>query len=84
MKILDFYGIWCNPCRMQSKILDDFQKRHPEVEIHKIDVDEEEELTNKYGVRNLPTLIFINKDKIKQVSGLQTLDKLEAIYNEVC
>lgn len=84
MKILDFYGSWCNPCRIQSKILDDFQQKHSEVEIHKIDVDEEEELTQKYGVRNLPTLIFINKDKTKQVSGLQTLDKLEAIYNEVC
>jgi thioredoxin 1 len=69
LKILDFMSTWCSPCRTMSPILDEVEKETG-VEIRKIDVDDNEEMVIAYGIRNIPTLIFIKDNQIvDRVSG---------------
>ena len=57
MNILKFFGSWCNPCKALSKSLEDAGIEH-----QSIDVDENEELTEKYNVRSVPTIVILDKD----------------------
>lgn len=60
---------WCQPCRTMSPILEEVEKETG-VEIRKIDVDDNEEMVIAYGIRNIPTLIFIKDNQIvDRVSG---------------
>lgn len=69
LKILDFMSTWCQPCRTMSPILEEVEKETG-VEIRKIDVDDNEEMVIAYGIRNIPTLIFIKDNQIvDRVSG---------------
>lgn len=69
LKILDFKAQWCAPCVAMSPILDEVEKETG-VEIRKIDVDDNEEMVIAYGIRNIPTLIFIKDNQIvDRVSG---------------
>ena len=53
MKVLDFYADWCGPCQILKPILEEVEKEHPEVEFLKINIDEQQEIAEKYGVRFL-------------------------------
>ena len=58
--LVDFYAEWCGPCKMLSPILEEISN---ETKIVKINVDEEEELSRKYGVMSIPTLILFKDGK---------------------
>ena len=79
--LMDFYAEWCGPCRMQSPIIDALgQKMGDTVEVKKIDIDRNPELTMKYGIEVVPTLI-IEKDgevvhRREGVTDAGTLEKL--------
>lgn len=80
LKILDFMGTWCQPCKTMSPILDEVEKETG-VEIRKIDVDDNEEMVIAYGIRNIPTLIFIKDNKIvDKITG--TISK-EILINKI-
>lgn len=80
LKILDFMGTWCQPCKTMSPILDEVEKETG-VEIRKIDVDDNEEMVIAYGIRNIPTLIFIKDNEIvDKVTG--TISK-EILINKI-
>ena len=59
--LLDFYADWCGPCRMVSPIVDEIANEHPEYKVVKINVDEQPELAESFGVMSIPTL-FVMKD----------------------
>lgn len=63
LKILDFKAQWCKPCLNIAPILDEIEKETG-VEIQKIDVDDNEEMVIAYGIRNIPTLIFLKDNQI--------------------
>lgn len=79
--LFDFFATWCGPCRMQTPILEELAKKMGDaVEIRKVDVDENPELAEKYGIRVVPTLV-IEKDGriVQQMEGVTdeaTLEKL--------
>ena len=83
--LLDFWAEWCGPCRMISPIIDEL---HQEFEgkaiIGKVNVDEASSISSKYGIRNIPTLLFIKNgevvDKHVGAASKEDLsDKLSAI-----
>ncbi|HII98067.1 MAG TPA: thioredoxin [Methanoregula sp.] len=79
--LFDFFATWCGPCRMQTPILEELAKKMGDsVEIRKVDVDQNMDLAEKYGIRVVPTLV-IEKDGrvIQQMEGVTdaaTLEKL--------
>ena len=69
--VIDFWAEWCGPCRMMSPIVDELAAAYKgRVLVGKCDVEENDELTMKYGVRNIP-IIFLKKGELvdKQVGA---------------
>lgn len=61
--LIDFYAEWCGPCKMLAPVLEEVSNEYAgKVDIYKINVDEEEDLASLFGIRSIPTLIFIEKN----------------------
>ena len=69
--LVDFWATWCGPCRMQAPILEAFAGEHPEVKVGKVNVDENPELAEKFGIMSIPTLLVFKEGKlVKSAVGL--------------
>ena len=79
--LLDFWAAWCGPCKMQGPVFDEAaEKLSGKAVFGKVNVDEQPELAQKYGVMSIPTLILIqNGQTIKKEVGFHTLDHLEKL-----
>ena len=63
--VIDFWAEWCAPCRMVAPIIEQLAEEYKDnVIVGKIDVDENNEATTKYGIRNIPTILFIKKGQV--------------------
>ena len=68
--LLDFYADWCAPCRMVSPIIYEISKERSDIVVGKINVDDNPELANEFGVFSIPTLVIMKNGKIvNQSSG---------------
>ena len=55
--LVDFYAVWCGPCKMMSPVVDQIAEENDDIVVGKVDVDEAEEITEKYGISSIPTLM---------------------------
>lgn len=62
--LLDFYADWCGPCRMVSPLVDEIAEENPQYLIGKINVDQETELAQAFGVASIPTLVVMKDGKV--------------------
>ena len=62
--LLDFFATWCGPCRMVSPILEDIAAENADIKVVKIDVDQEPELANRFGVSSIPLLVVMKDGKV--------------------
>ncbi len=63
--VIDFWAEWCAPCRMVAPIIEQLAEEYKDnVIVGKIDVDENNEATTKYGIRNIPTILFIKNGQV--------------------
>ena len=78
--IVDFYATWCMPCQMLTPILVEIDKENEDVEIFKVNVDENQETAIRYDIVSVPTLIFFKDGKeVERQIGLVEKEKLEKI-----
>jgi len=72
--VIDFWAEWCGPCRMVGPIVEELAKEYDgQVIIGKMDVDENVETPNEYGIRNIPTILFFKDGQVvdKQIGATQ-------------
>lgn len=80
--IVDFWAPWCGPCRAQAPILETLETEAPGVKVAKVNVDDNEELAMRFGVRSIPTLIVFEEGEQKaKAVGTQSLDELKRLLN---
>jgi len=77
MKALKFYATWCEPCKALSKIIEGAKDKIT-IPIEDINIEQNMELAQKYGIRGVPALVIVNEDgtEIKRQSGMLMEDKL--------
>ena len=66
--LLDFWAVWCGPCRMVSPVVDEIAAEHPEIKVGQIDVDEQPELAAAFGITSIPSLFVIKDGKVTNQS----------------
>lgn len=71
--LIDFWAIWCGPCRMMSPVVDEIAETMGEkVKVCKVNIDENQELAEKYGVMTIPTFLVIkNGSEVGRTIGVQ-------------
>ena len=76
--LVDFWAEWCGPCKMLSPVLDEIAGELGEtVKIAKVNVDDNQELAARFGVRAIPTLLFFKDGEVKdKIMGLVPKDSL--------
>ncbi len=62
--LLDFFATWCGPCRMVGPVLEEIAQENQQIKVAKIDVDQEPELAQKFGVTSIPLLVVMKDGKI--------------------
>jgi thioredoxin len=79
--IVDFYADWCQPCKMVAPVLEDLANEYAgKIMVYKVDTENEQELASVFGIRSIPTLLFIPKEGQPQAAmgalPRQTLDEV--------
>ena len=80
--MVDFWAVWCGPCKTLSPIIDELSTEYVEkVKIGKLNVDENSEISTKYGIRSVPTLLFFKNGEIidKKVGAVSKTSLQEKI-----
>ena len=62
--LIDFYADWCGPCRMVSPIVDEIAEERDDILVCKVNVDDEQELAEKFEVYSIPTLVVMKNGKV--------------------
>ena len=84
--IVDFWAEWCGPCRMVGPIVEEIGEEYKDkVVVAKLDVDSNPAITLKFGIRNIPTVLFFKNGEVadKQVGAVpkgNLVNKLEALF----
>lgn len=67
--VIDFYADWCGPCRMLSPIMEELSKEYDgKIDIYKIDTEKEQELAAVFGIRSIPSVLFVPLNDKPQMS----------------
>lgn len=83
--VLDFWATWCGPCKMLSPVLDELAAEYSDrARFCKVNVDDELELSARFGIASIPTLIFFkNGEILKKTGGYREKDELEETLKEL-
>lgn len=81
--LVDFWAEWCGPCHKIGQVLSVIEEETDDINIVKVNIDKAQELTDKYNIYALPTLVFFKEGKeVTRKTGVQTKDHLlETIKN---
>jgi thioredoxin 1 len=76
--LVDFWATWCGPCKMMAPVIEEMATEYSEkLEVGKVDVDQNPETAQKYGIMSIPTLlVFKNGEVVKQLVGYRSKSDL--------
>ncbi|MCQ2792273.1 MAG: thioredoxin family protein [Bacilli bacterium] len=78
--LIDFYAPWCGPCNLLAPHLEEINEKYPHLIILKINIDQFTNLAEKFVINAVPTLIYLNNQKIKKSHvGYLTYPQLERL-----
>ena len=82
--LVDFWASWCGPCRMLAPVVEDIASSYAgRLKVGKVNVDENQEITMKYGIRSIPTLILFKDGKaVEQIIGAVPKSEIERILKK--
>ena len=76
--LVDFWAVWCGPCQMMAPILHELETEMPDVQIGKVNVDEQMDLARRFRVVSIPTLIiFKNGQEVQRMVGVTSKEELK-------
>ena len=83
--IIDFYADWCGPCKMVAPILEELSTEYTgKVNIYKIDTEAEQELASAFGIRSIPSILFVPMDGPPQMAvGALPKDSMKQTINDI-
>jgi thioredoxin len=83
--IIDFYADWCGPCKMVAPILEELATEYNgKIDIYKIDTEAEQELAGAFGIRSIPSMLFVPMGEKPQMSvGALPKDSLKKAISDV-
>ena len=78
--LLDFWAVWCGPCRMVAPIVEELAAERADIVVGKVNVDEEMELAARFGIVSIPTLIVMKDGQVAaKAVGYMPRAKIEAL-----
>jgi thioredoxin 1 len=69
MVLYDFYADWCRPCQMMHPIVDQLEQERPDIEIVRVNVDENPETSADFGISSIPTYILVDGGEQTRITG---------------
>ena len=76
---VDFWAPWCGPCKMMSPIVEELAAEMPNIAIAKVNVDEEQDLAQRYNILSIPTfMVFKGGQVVDQFSGAMSKEMLKS------
>lgn len=76
--LVDFWAVWCGPCQMMAPILHELETEMPDVQIGKVNVDEQMDLARQFRVVSIPTLIILkNGQEVQRMVGVTSKEELK-------
>ena len=81
--LVDFNADWCGPCRMLAPVLEEIANEKDDCKIVAVNVDDESELAEEYGISSIPCLVlFRNGSETQRMVGFRPKDDIEAMLGE--
>ncbi len=81
--LIDFYADWCGPCRMVAPVVEEIAKENANVVVGKINVDDDPELAQAYGVMSIPTLIVLKGgEEVARSTGARPKAQIQAMLDK--
>ena len=83
--LIDFYATWCGPCKQTAPVVEELANDYDgKIDVYKVDVDQQEELAQLFGIQSIPTLIFVPKEGDPQkVVGAMGKAQFEEVIKKV-
>ena len=80
MTIVNFAADWCAPCQMLAPVLHEIDKKYPELEVYRVNVDESPNANITYGIHSVPTMIFFKDGvEVERKIGVISIQKISEI-----